>query len=171
MIKCVSLYIKIFTNNINMKNKVKISDLLILVYWVRAFQLVENKKFNYDFLMKKIEEMSDNGVDYFDTSKFSVDELMIDAYKVYTRLSNTKELIESAGEKYFFLNSTKDIMIEETSKYEKIIDKMLENVKYEDAEIRGIQKGYLKEKLKKCIEPPLEDYENAARLRDLINEC
>ena len=44
----------------------------------------------------------------------------------------------------------------------------MENCKYEDAEIRGIQKGFLTEKMKEYV--ALEDCENAAKLRDIINE-
>ena len=44
----------------------------------------------------------------------------------------------------------------------------MENCKFEDAEIRGIQKGILTEKvMKKYV--AVEDYENAAKIRDLIN--
>jgi len=42
----------------------------------------------------------------------------------------------------------------------------MENCKFEDPEIRGIQKGMATEKMNHCVE--IEDYENAAKYRDLI---
>jgi excinuclease UvrABC helicase subunit UvrB len=60
-------------------------------------------------------------------------------------------------------------MINETKKYERVFEDLMENYQYEDPEIRGIQKGFLNEKMTKYVAE--EDYENAAKIRDMIKTC
>ena len=60
-------------------------------------------------------------------------------------------------------------MIEQVQKYENVFEDLMENYKFDDPEIRGIQKGFLSEKMSQyAIE---EEYEKAAKVRDMIKLC
>ena len=99
----------------------------------------------------------------------NIDDLMADAYKLYLKIANSRQIINKLGDDFKFPYFDKDMLMEESQKFENIIVYMLENIKYEDSEIRGIQMGFLTDKMNQCIE--IEDYENAAKFRDLIKEC
>ena len=47
--------------------------------------------------------------------------------------------------------------------------RVLENYKFENPEIRGIQKGILTEKMAEYVQT--EEYEKAAKVRDMIKMC
>jgi hypothetical protein len=151
-----------------MKNKIDINDFLTLIYWVKTFFIFEGKKFNYQNLIEQAETYKLKGTP-LDTSIHRIDELMIDAYQIYTRLKATEEKVSEILDTVQIPFISKDMMMGETKKYERIFEDLMENYKYEDPEIRGIQKGFLNEKMKEYI--AVEDYENAARVRDMIKEC
>lgn len=152
-------------NFIPMKTKVNIDDFLTLINWVKTFLILNQKSFNYENLLDQAEtyKLKDTPLDI---SIHYIDDLMIDALKLYFTLKETKETVNEFVSKYNLFD--KDQMISEIEKYERICEDLLENYKYEDPEIRGIQKGFLSERIKKYIE--VEDYENAAKIRDTINE-
>lgn len=151
-----------------MKNKIEIQDFLTFIYWVKTFLVMEGKKFKYEPLLEQAETYKLNNTP-LDTTIHHIDELMIDAFQIYTKLQSTKERVKEVIENIQFPFITKDMILNEANKYEKIFEDLMENYKYEDPEIRGIQKGFLTERMKKYVE--VEDYENAARVRDLIKEC
>lgn len=152
-----------------MKNKVSINDLLVLISWVKIYHSFEMKNFDYQRIFDMAEDLVRDGAEYFDVSDGNIDYFMADAYKIYTKIAKSKMIIEKLGDDIKISNVDKEMMIEESQRFEKIIQYMLENIKYEYSEIRGIQKGYLSEKMRSCVE--IEDYENAAKFRDLIKEC
>ena len=156
------------TSKVKLKYKVDIDDLLTLIYWVKVSYSIENKIFNYQNLLSQVETYKFTQTP-FDTRIHSIDDLMIDAFKVYHKLKMTEQerlkVIESINVPLI----NKNDLISETKHYERIFEDLIENYKFEDPEIRGIQKGILTEKLKECVY--IEDYENAAKLRDMINEC
>lgn len=152
-----------------MENKVSINDFLILISWVKVYQSFELKRFDYQRIMDKVENLYHDGVKYFDVSDNNIDDLMADAYKLYLKITKSRKIIDKLGDDFKFPYFDKDMLMEESQKFENIIVYMLENIKYEDSEIRGIQKGFLTDKMNQCIE--IEDYENAAKFRDLIKEC
>lgn len=155
---------------IDMKTKVNIDDFLHLILWIKTFYVIEGKKFNHDGLIAQAETYKLKNTP-FDTNIHHIDNLMIDAYQVYHRLKITEEKVNQMMDmiQIPFININKDMMISETNKYKKIFEDLLENYKYDDPEIRGIQKGFLGERMKEYVE--VEDYENAARLRDMIKLC
>lgn len=153
----------------HMKNKVNVSDFLVLIGWVRVYQTFELRRFDYQKIMDKVEKLYHNGDEYFDVTVNNIDDLMADAYKLYMKIGKSKKMLTKLNDDIKLPYFDKNTLIQETEKFEKIIEYMLENIKYEDAEIRGIQKGFLTEKLNRCVE--IEDYENAAKFRDLIKEC
>ena len=151
-----------------MKNKVNIDDFLILIYWVRTFYIFEGKNFSYQNLLEQAEtyKFTDTPID---TSIHNIDNLMIDAFQVYHKLKTTEDKIVEVLDNIKLPMINKDKMIAETKKYESIFEDLMENYKYQDPEIRGIQKGVLMEKINEYV--AVEDYENAAKVRDMIKEC
>ena len=149
-----------------MKNKVEIDDFLILIFWVQIFYVVEKRDFIHQHLLDQAITYKFNNTP-FDITIHYIDDLMIDAYKVYEKLKQTEVEFNQILDSQTF-SFMKDSMIGETNKFQNIFENLMENCKFEDAEIRGIQKGVLAEKvMKKYV--AVEDYENAAKVRDLIN--
>jgi hypothetical protein len=152
---------------LTMKNKVNIDDFLILITWVKSFYLFEGKKFSYEYLLTQAETYKYTNTP-FDTSVHNIDNLMIDAFRVYHKLKATESKIADILET-LPIPFDKNELIRETKKYEEIFEYMMENYRYEDPEIRGIQKGFLSEKMKEYVVD--ENYEKAAIVRDMIKEC
>lgn len=149
-----------------MKNKIDIDDFLVIINWVKLFLLIEGKPFVHQNLLDQAETYKFKNTP-FDITIHNIDELMIDAYKIYNRIKITKNKVDMILEHITIIS--KDEILEEIKKYETIFENLIENYKYEDAEIRGIQKGILLEKMNDSVK--VEDYETAARLRDIIKEC
>ena len=148
-----------------MKTKINIDDFLTLILWVKTYLILNQKNFNYENLLDQAQTYKLKNTP-LDISIHYIDDLMIDAFRVYSTLKETKEIVKDFMKNYELFN--KEDMISEVQKYEEIYEDLLENYKYEDPEVRGIQKGFLSEKLKEYI--AVEDYENAAKVRDIINE-
>ena len=161
-----------------MKTKIDISDFLIIIYWVKTFSIVEGKNFNYQNLMDQAETYKYKNTP-LDTQIYYIDELMIDAYQIYTKMKETKEkfnkFIDDIDHKNLYENfdikisDVKDAMIEQVQKYGNIFEDLMENYKFDDPEIRGIQKGFLSEKMSQYVID--EEYEKAAKVRDMIKVC
>jgi hypothetical protein len=151
-----------------MKTKINIDDMLTILNWVRSSYMVEGKSFNYQNLLDQAETYRYTNTP-FDTKKHSIDELMIDAFRVYHKLKTTENRIFEVLDSIKLPMINKDEMIAETKRYESIFEDLMENCKFDDPEIRGIQKGILDEKMNEYVAS--EDYENAAKLRDMIKEC
>jgi len=154
-------------NSIIMKTKVNIDDFLNIIYWVKISFVMDGKKFKYDNLLEQAEtyKLSDTPLDI---KIHHIDELMIDAFKIYFKLKESDQKSNELIDAIQLPSYIKEGMISETNKYKRIFEDLLENYKYEDPEIKGIQKGFLSEKIKEYI--AVEDYENAAKIRDIINE-
>jgi len=155
-----------------MKTKVNIDNILTLLLWIKTIYTIEGKKFNYDNLLSQAETYKYSNTP-LDTKIHSIDEMLIDAFSVYDKLKKTKikfdEILERIPELRIQINTSKEILSEEIGKYEKIFEDLMENYRYEDPETRGIQKGVLSEKMKDFV--AVEDYERAAKVRDIIKEC
>lgn len=151
-----------------MKNKVNIEDFLILIYWVRTYYLFESKDFAYQNLLEQAETYALKNTP-LDTKIHSIDDLMVDAFKIYSKIKSTEQRVSEILETIKNPLVDKDEMRKETRRYESIVEDLIENYKYDDAEIRGIQKGFLTERMSEYIS--VEDYENAAKVRDMIKEC
>jgi hypothetical protein len=151
-----------------MKNKINIHDFLILIYWVQTFFVFEGKTFKHKNLIDQAESYKIKNIP-LDTSIHNIDELVIDSYQVYVKIKASEKSVNEILDTVQLPFITKDMVIEQTQKYESIFEDLMENYRYEDTEIRGIQKGFLQEKMNKYVE--VEEYENAARMRDIIKEC
>lgn len=149
-----------------LKSKIDIDDFLTLIYWVRTYFIFEGKKFAYQSLLEQAETYKFTNTP-FDTKLHCIDELMIDAFKIYHKLKESEKRVEEVLETIPFVN--KEEMLNETKKYQSIFEDLIENYKYEDTEIRGIQKGILNEKMNEYVAE--ENYEKAAIVRDMIKEC
>ena len=149
------------------ENKVKSDDILIILFWVKSFFSFENKSFNYQNLI-------DQAITYqitntqFDVSIHPIDDLMIDAYKIYHKLKNTEDQFSNVLNTVNVPFIKKDMIIDQIKTFTSVFEYFIENCYYEDPEIRGIQRGILTEKMKKYVAD--EDYEKAAKVRDIINE-
>jgi hypothetical protein len=150
------------------KSKINIDDFLTLIYWIKTFVLIEGKKFNHQNLLEQAEtyKIKDTPLD---TTIHHIDDLMVDAFQIYHKLKETQEKVNIVLDQIQIPFITKDMMINETKKYERVFEDLMENYQYEDPEIRGIQKGFLTEKMAKYVAD--EDYENAAKVRDMIKNC
>jgi hypothetical protein len=154
------------TLNEKMNNVINIDEFLILLYWIKTFVYIEGKDFKYDKLLIHIEYYKINSLS-FDISMYNVDELVIDGFKIYDRLKKTEDklvsLINSLSNSFI----GKELIISESKKYMNIFERLMENYKYEDIEAKSIQKGFLIEKMNEYVKT--EEYEQAAKLRDIIN--
>jgi len=150
-----------------MKNKVKIDDFLTLIYWIKTFQLMDGKRFDHQNLLDQAETYKLKNTP-LDTQIHHIDDLMIDAFQIYHKLKETEEHVQEMMDHIQFPFLNKEMMINETKKYQKIFEDLIENYKYDDPEIRGIQMDILQEKMKNSIS--VENYEESAKIRDLIKE-
>lgn len=151
-----------------MKNKIEINDFLTLIYWVKTYFVFNKKKFNHENLIQQAETYKLKNTP-LDTKIHPIDDLMVDAFQVYHNLKETEEQVNQVLDMIeipSFID--KDMMKKETQKYTSIFEDLIENYKYDDPEIRGIQMGLLQERMKEYV--AVEDYENAARVRDMIKE-
>ena len=149
-----------------MKTKINIDDFLSLLYWIKMFFLFEGKPFNYQNLFDQAEtyKLKDTPLD---VSIHHIDDLMVDAYIIYYKLKSTEKQVDEVLSNIHLPSFNKNLAIEESKHYQRIFEDLIENYKYENPEIRGIQKNLLSEKMKEYI--AVEDYENAAKVRDIIN--
>lgn len=151
---------------VQVKNKINIDDFLVLIYWVKTHYLFEGKNFAYTHLLKQAQTYKYNNTP-LDTNLHKIDDLVIDAFKVYHKLKETEEKVMNVIESIPLVS--KEDALRETKRYENIFEDLMENYKFEDPEVRGIQKGVLNEKMKEYVAE--EDYENAAKVRDMIKMC
>jgi len=145
-----------------MKTKINVNDVRTLIFWVQTFLLFEHRKFNHQQLLEKSDYVTN---DFVDVEYLHIDELMIDAYDVYNKMKKVSEHADMI-DMFNVANLNKDDVIRETEKYFNIFQDFIENYKYDVPEIRGIQQGILNEKMLNCVK--VEDYENAAKYRDII---
>jgi hypothetical protein len=151
-----------------MKNKVNIDDFLVVLFWIKTFLMFEKKHFEFDSLM-------DQAVTYkytntsLDTTIHPIDEVMIVAYQIYNKLKSSRDEVEDVLDQLNVSTVSKKYMFKQAEEFEKIFEDLIENYKYDDPEIRGIQKGFLGEKMMEYAKN--EDYERAAKVRDFIKEC
>jgi len=151
---------------VTMKNKINIDDFLILIYWTKNFSMLEKRHFEHEDLLQQAESYHTLGTP-LDTKIHPIDELLIESYQLYNKLLRTEKQVKDVLNKINIPFFNSDNMVNEMGKYIQIFEDLMENYTYTDPEIIGIQRGILNEKLKYCIE--VEDYEKAAKLRDIIN--
>lgn len=151
-----------------MKTRIKIDDFLSFIYWIKMSYLVEGKKFKHEGLVQQAETYRLTGTP-LDTRIHPIDSLMVDSFPIYLKLKESQEIVKEyleTNEMPSFLD--KNIMLNETKKFFDTFEDLLENYKYDEPEIRGIQMVHLQKRMKEYA--IVEDYENAAIIRDRIKE-
>ena len=147
------------------KNKIDIDDFLILIYWTKTFDTFEGGEFEFDNLLEQAETYKLSNTP-LDTNIHYIDDFLIIAYKVYNKLVETEEQVDEVLKSINIPFISGDLMKTEILRFKNIFIDLMEKCKFEDAEIRGIQKGLLAEKMKDYVAD--ENYEKAAELRDII---
>lgn len=147
-----------------MKTKIDIKKFLLVIFWIKIYCELYNKKFNYQNILDQAETYNLSNTQW-DTNIHNIDYFMKDVFDIYCRMQEVKI---QYNDSIIDLLLNKSDLIEETSKFENICEDLLINYKYEEPEIRGIQRTYLiaNNKMAECIKN--EDYEGAANIRDIL---
>jgi len=125
------------------KTKMKKSNLLILLTWLKGETTLTNKPFPFDYLFSEC--IQDNGD--IDVQNI-IDQLMIDLFGIYNKLKSKskEELEEKLKQNVMFNVLSKDIVSESMrslNSFLKLYEDILMNTKFEYPEIRGIQKNIM----------------------------
>lgn len=136
----------------------------------------------YDNLMAQVNSYKLTNTD-FDPTEHKIDDFMVDAYMVYVKYNSVVDKIDDVFEmikkdtsndmlsgllKLFGVDNIDDNDIKkELDTISTTFEDLLLNCDFEGVQIRGIQKNFLKDKLKEAIEN--EEYMLCAKLRDKIN--
>lgn len=148
---------------------VDINSMYHLVVAVYMDYKTRGKECPYENLLSQIDTYMMNGTP-FKPKYHKIDDFMVDAYKIYDRYSSIEDKIGQVLEmsglgKLFGFNEEK--IKEELLKISTTVEELLMNCDFDGVQIRGIQKNFLKDALKKAIED--ENYERCVILRDKIN--
>ena len=151
-----------------MKNKINIDDFLVVLFWVKTFLMFEKKHFDFDLLMEQA--MTYKYTDTpLDIRVHSIDDLMIISYQIYKRVERTKDEVSDILDQLNVSVVSKLTMLKQANEFERIFEDLIENYKYNDPEICGIQKGFLVEKMKKYMDN--QEYKKAETiLENLIDK-
>lgn len=147
--------------------KIDIDKMFYLVYAVYMDYLAKGKEMPYSQLLSQVETYKMNNTK-FDTTIHKIDDFMVDAYRVYAKFANIEDRISEMSEifKIGKIYIDNDKLKEGFSNIKSGFEELIIHCNFEGAQIRGIQKNFLKEKLKVVIKN--EEYEFAAYLRDKI---
>lgn len=152
--------------NIKTKSKINIDDFLVLIHWTKTFITFEGDTFLYNDLILQAESYKYLNTP-FDTNIHLIDELLIDSFKLYNKIERTEDKVKEILNILSIPFIDSETMKKETDNFKRIFEDIMENYKFENKETINIQKVFLSKKLQHCIK--IEDYENAAKLRDIIN--
>lgn len=141
------------------------TELAILLSWLKGSVVINNSEFRYNELLNKcVIDSSDNiNVDgYFD-------DLMYDLYVLYEKLSKiTSDQIEEKVVQNPLFNILPKEWLEESMRsldsFLGLYEKLIMTSKFENIEIRGIQKNMINDLLNKFIAN--EDYEKCIELKE-----
>lgn len=123
----------------------------------------------YENLLSQVDTYKMNGTP-FNPKFHKIDDFMVDAYKVYDRYLTIEdkigEILDMTGlGKIFGFDEEK--IKKEFATISTTFEDLMIHCEFEGVQIRGIQKNFLKDVLKKAVED--ENYELCAILRDKIN--
>lgn len=149
-----------------MKDKIDIDDFLVLISWTKIHSMLDGETFEYENLLEQAMTYKHLNTP-FDIRIHRIDDLLIDSYKAYDLLRKTEVQVKEIVKQIKIPNITGDVFIEHSNKYKEVFENIMENCEFTDPEIIGIQKGLLSEIIKKYVAE--EDYETAAKIRDIIN--
>ena len=148
-----------------MKTKINIDDFILVVSWLKIYNELDGIKFKYHYILDQAETYKITNTEW-DTSIHSIDNIMVDIFNVYVKIKDVKKEVEKVLNILSSVFNTENIM-NENKKFIEICEDLLINYKYSEPEIKGIQKTFLLLKMSENIKN--EDYENAAKIRDIIN--
>jgi len=145
--------------------ELKKTELAILLSWLKGDVVHKNDKFRYNELLNKC--MSDS-VEHVDVEGY-FDDLMYDLYILYERLSKItqEQLEEKIIQNPMFNILPKDWISESMRSLQSFLDlyeQLIITSKFENTEIRGIQKNLIAELLAKYIAS--EEYEKCIELKE-----
>ena len=157
-------------NMLERKKKIKTSELLILLSWLKGETVMTKKPFNFDYLLSECMGVDDE--EEINVEDF-IDQLMIDLFNMYEKLKSTskEDLEEKMKETPLFNVLSKDLISESMRSLESFIDlyeRILMETKFEYPEIRGIQKNIFTSLISTCIAN--EEYEKCIELKEKIKE-
>lgn len=149
------------------KQKMKTSELLTLLSWLKGETLTKQKSFNFDFLLSECSKNEDE----IDVENY-IDQIMIDLFEMYDKLKKTsKEELEIKMKETMFNILPKELISESMRSLESFInlyEKILMETKFEYPEIRGIQKNIFNTLISSYIMK--EEYEKCIDLKQKLNE-
>ena len=152
-----------------MKNTINIDDFLTVITWVKSLYIFDGKKFEFNNLY-------DQAITYklkntnLNTNIHKIDNFMIEAFKLYQQMKSTNDSFVKLVKKldYIPFNINKDELINHNFKYQRICEDLLTNYKYENVEMKAIQKEYLTNIMNEYANS--DQFEKAIEIRDLIKE-
>ena len=151
------------------KSKIKTSELLILLTWLKGETVLLKKPFKFDFLLSECMMVDNEEINVEDF----IDQLMIDLFHMYDKLKKTskEDLEEKMKETALFNILSKDLVSESMRSLDSFIElyeRILMETKFEYPEIRGIQKNIFDSLITTCIMN--EEYEKCIELKVKIKE-
>lgn len=149
------------------KDNIKTSELLILLSFLQSENIIKNKKFRFDHLITECFS-NDNGV--VDVDGF-LDDLMCDLFIIYNKLKNTETIEENIHISPLFKVLPKDMLEESMRGLKSFIDlyeRLLMECKFENIQIRGIQKTMFTTMLNNSIMN--EEYEKCIELKEKLKD-
>jgi hypothetical protein len=145
------------------------SDLMILLSWLKGDIIMGNKKFNFDTLLERCATELNDSIrvdDYFD-------DLMFDLYLLYEKLCKItpEQLEEKIIENPMFKILPKEWVAESMrslANFLELYENLMMSSKFENIQIRGIQKNMMNDLLKKYIMN--EEFEKCIDLKEKLKE-
>lgn len=150
-----------------MKIDIEKMSYIVTGVYVRGLYFGES---TYENLFEQVETYRLSGT-VFDTDIHNIDELMVDAYKLYAEIKELKEIDSLPQEIFsglanFGIKMNLDDVQMVSHNFISIFDEIMINCTFEGVQIRGIQKNFLGDKLNDAISD--EEFEKAAYIRDKI---
>lgn len=151
--------------------KVDINHMYNLVLAVYMDYKLKDKECPYENLLSQVESYKITNTP-FDPKIHNIDNFMVDAYKVYDRYMSIEDKLDEIMEvnplsKMFdAMGIDMDFMEQQFHEIIRTFEEIIQNCEFEGVHIKGIQKNFLKDLMKRAVED--EDYELAAVLRDKI---
>ena len=155
----------------NENYKVDITHMYNLVLAVYMDYKLKNKDCPYENLLSQVESYKITNTP-FDPKIHNIDNFMVDAYQVYDRYMSIEDKLEEILEEnpltkmFGAMGIDMDFMEEQFHMITRTFEEIIQNCDFEGVQIRGIQKNFLKDLMKRAVGD--ENYELAAELRDKI---
>lgn len=148
------------------KVNIKKSELLTLLSWLKSENIMNNKKFKFDYLLNECFNDDSGDVEVLDF----LDDLMAELFEIYEKLKIKSPSLEShIMESPLFKVLPKDMIDESMRSMKSFLDlyeHLLMDCKFENNQMRGIQKTMITVLLNKYISD--EEYEKCIELKEKL---